>query len=392
MKIAFVSDRCAPYYLGGYEQRLWEFARRLAGAGHDVSILTTCDSSHIVEGVKFVAVSPASRSYFGANGFRRLRDNLAFTMDLLWHALSHRVQYDVVDANATPWVHLPIAYLLARVTRARFVVTAHEALLDSMRPYFQAKRSPLAIVQGRSAELYYRLSQGLAETIIAASPSAVRSLQAEGYRAPIIAVPSGQDPAPSCFVDFHARSSMHVLFVGRHVQMKRIDVLLEAAAKLPDVRFSILGDGPMTGELKSVAERKGLANVSFLGRVSEEEKRKHLLSAEVFVMPSYREGWSLATVEAMAHGCAPVFAYRPERYETGVATYVRDGDNGFAFDGSASDLVRKLSTLRDEPELRTRMRKLAYDDSMNFSWDSALASLVNAYELRDEESSMRSLR
>lgn len=379
MRIAFVADRVAPLYPGGYEERLWGFARRLAALGHDVSILTTCPEPHVRDGVRFVSISRSERTYFSPTGFRRLGDNVAFCWDLLRFAVN-APRFDVVDANATPWLHLPIALLLSWRARAHFVVTAHEALRESMRRYFKAKRAPMAGLQSLLAEHFYLASQRLGEALIASSPNVVDSLMREGFGKRVFAAPPGQDQVPRDQINFCAREPMRVVFVGRHVPSKRIDVLLEAACRMRTVQFSLLGDGPNSAELRAKAKAAALENVVFRGYLDEEEKRAELLSSDVFVMPSYREGWSLATVEAMAHGCAPVFALCPDRNETGIVGYVRHGENGLSFDGTADDLVRALFYLQNNPTETSRLRSAAHLTSLQFSWDAAVLRLLSIYD------------
>jgi glycosyltransferase involved in cell wall biosynthesis len=95
-----------------------------------------------------------------------------------------------------------------------------------------------------------------------------------------------------------------VLFAGRHVSYKGLDVLIEAAAPL-NVHVAILGDGPMRGEWTALASRQtGPATFAFHGEVDDEEMRAHLRASRMLVLPSVTraETFGFVQLEAMASG------------------------------------------------------------------------------------------
>jgi glycosyltransferase involved in cell wall biosynthesis len=96
-------------------------------------------------------------------------------------------------------------------------------------------------------------------------------------------------------------------------------------------------------------------------------------------MPSYREGWSLATLEAMANGCVPIYAYKPERYETGIRTYTEDRVNAFAFNGEASDLATKIKLAESD---LVAYRVNAVKAANKFSWPAAIEKAAAVYDAR----------
>ncbi len=97
--------------------------------------------------------------------------------------------------------------------------------------------------------------------------------------------------------------------VTRLVGQKGIDVLLRAAAmafaKLPEWRLAIVGDGPLSDELKSLAHDLGIASrIDWLGYL--DEPIPYLRAAKFFVLTSRFEGSPNALIEAMACGLASV--------------------------------------------------------------------------------------
>ncbi len=89
-----------------------------------------------------------------------------------------------------------------------------------------------------------------------------------------------------------------VLFAGRLAPEKRIDTIMAAAQELPEVRFSIAGDGPQKSEVVSCAAK--LPNLEYLGWISRDDLIEQIDLADVLVLPSYVESFGTVALEAMA--------------------------------------------------------------------------------------------
>ncbi len=98
-----------------------------------------------------------------------------------------------------------------------------------------------------------------------------------------------------------------VLAIGRLVEKKGFDVLLDALAQLPDVRLRIVGDGPLRAQLEAQAERCD-GRVELLGSRAPAEVRAELERADVLAMPCVvardgdRDSMPVVVKEAMAMG------------------------------------------------------------------------------------------
>ncbi|MEM7051138.1 MAG: glycosyltransferase family 4 protein [Acidobacteriota bacterium] len=92
-----------------------------------------------------------------------------------------------------------------------------------------------------------------------------------------------------------------VLFVGRLVEKKGIPVVVETVRRCPEVRFVLVGDGPLDGMVRELVTELGSA-VVHRPSVAPEEMQRLYWAADAFFLPSYGEGLPLVVQEAMACG------------------------------------------------------------------------------------------
>ncbi|HEV2429841.1 MAG TPA: glycosyltransferase family 4 protein [Thermoplasmata archaeon] len=146
-----------------------------------------------------------------------------------------------------------------------------------------------------------------------------------------------------------------LLFTGRLVPHKGVDLLLRALPSLPeDVALVVVGRGPELDGLRGLARRLGVSDrVRFCPEVSDRELPSYLRAADLFVFPSQNrlEGFGLAVAEAMASGLPVVIADMP-----GVREVIDPGVEGLLVEPLiASDLVARITELLDDPGRRARM-------------------------------------
>jgi glycosyltransferase involved in cell wall biosynthesis len=165
-----------------------------------------------------------------------------------------------------------------------------------------AKQHPnLRVVLLRN--LLYRRS----DVVTANSTGAIESLASIVPREKLALLPNPLNMSNlGAAVSFEAPT---FITVTRLVAQKGIDVLLKAAAivfaKLPAWRLAIIGDGPLSDELQSLARDLGIASrVDWLGYC--DDPIPYLRAAKFFVLTSRFEGSPNALIEAMACGLASV--------------------------------------------------------------------------------------
>jgi glycosyltransferase involved in cell wall biosynthesis len=142
--------------------------------------------------------------------------------------------------------------------------------------------------------------------------------------------------------------------VGRLSEQKRLDLLLQGFAslrmQLPAAHLLVVGDGPLSADLHSLAARLNLfAAVHFVGFQSE--PAPYLQAMDVFVQTSEYEGTPLAVLEAWA-ASRPILATKVG----GLPQMIQDGSNGELYEfGDLAALVEKMNALLRSPERARKM-------------------------------------
>ena len=159
-----------------------------------------------------------------------------------------------------------------------------------------------------------------------------------------------------------------VLFVGSLVRHKGVDILLSAIARIvahhSRVKLIVIGEGPFLKQLEAQALDLAIDKiVHFVGRKSNDELPFWYSAADVFVLPSLREGTPLALLEALS--CeVPVIVSRAG----GMVKVIEDGKNGLLTDiADPVDLERKLSLLLADSDMRQRFKETARDTVLSWA-------------------------
>ncbi len=181
-----------------------------------------------------------------------------------------------------------------------------------------------------------------------------------------------------------------ILSIGRAVEKKGYDDLLQALARLPSGlgwRFVHVGGGPLLAELKALAQKRGLERrIDWLGAQTQETVLQRLRAADLFALASRtardgdRDGLPNVLMEAQSQSLA-VLATRAGAIEELIV----DGENGLLVaPGDPAAMALALSRLIGDPDLRLRLgaagaARLAHD----FSLDQAIDRLAAKFGLAD---------
>ncbi len=172
-----------------------------------------------------------------------------------------------------------------------------------------------------------------------------------------------------------------ILYVGNWVSEKGVDILVQAIGKLrsmgrTDVLLTLVGSGPLEPTLKEIVATSGIeAQVRFCGRKSHIEVPDWMAAADIFCLPSLREGCPNVILEALSCG-RPVVASRvggvPELLDerNGIMTLAGDSDL------LATALSQALDRHWNENELRETVKNRSWED-VGRGYYSVLESAVS---------------
>jgi len=160
---------------------------------------------------------------------------------------------------------------------------------------------------------------------------------------------------------------------------KSVGLLLDTFARIPEhygARLLIVGEGPEMDDLRSTADRLGIAGRTiFAGLQPHRRALECIAAADVFVFASQTETQGLAVIEAMAAG-VPVVAVDAG----GVADAVADGTTGFLVTPSAETLASRIQALLDDPRLRGRFGEAGRAAAQKFSLEHVTDEIVGVYD------------
>jgi len=348
---------------GGSEVYVERVAAGLAAAGRPVTL--------------FCAAHPGAPAEERVGGIRVLRRGSRYSVYLrawLAHLRGRLGEHEVVVdvQNGLPffsvlWCRRPV------------VVVVHHVHREQWRVVLPAVQARLGWwIESRLAPRLYRRAR-----YVAVSEATGRELVGLGVRPEAISVvhngtaPPGR-PAAAAGVGRTPYPSVCVL--GRLVPHKRVELALEAVARirahLPGLRVRVVGQGYWEPRLREAVERLGLQDAAeLLGWVDEDEKQRVLASSWVLAMPSLKEGWGLAVLEAAANG-TPTVAFRAAG---GLCESVLHGTTGLLAD-DLDEFTRHLVWVLLNRHLRQRLGEAARAHAARFTWPQTVAAFAGMLE------------
>lgn len=285
----------------------------------------------------------------------------AFLHDLPTDTPAHKLPLEIA-ARFAPIADVRAARRLAKLARNIDIVHAHglragwiAALAQGIRPFPFVLTAHNMAEGGFLARLAVKHIGQRAKAIVAVSQAVAGSLAALGVPpAKIRVVPNGVDvdafaQLPSQAAARQALGLAEDTFtagcIARLSPEKGVDVLVQAAADLPDVSLLIAGDGPQRDALQTHLS----PNVRLLGRLPD--IRTLLAAINVLVVPSRAEGQGIVALEAMA-AYVPIIASRVG----GLAEMLTDGETALLVPaGDPAALALALARLRADTALQAHL-------------------------------------
>lgn len=379
MRICLVYDCLFPHTVGGAERLYRNLAARLVAEGHSVTYLTLRQwergADPGLEGVDVRVVGPRMALYT-ASGRRRILPPVVFGAGVLWFLLRHGRRFDAVHTASFPYFSLLAAGVARRRAGYRLVVDWHEVW---SREYWDEYLGSFA---GPVGWWVQALCARVPQRAFCLSELHAGRLRELGCRGAVTVVRGTYEGPASVQVE-PVEPEPFVVFAGRMIPEKQapavVDAVAEARKSFPGLRAAIIGDGPERHAVVNRVAELGLQDVIEVpGFVESSEVQAAFARAMCLLLPSRREGFGLAVLEAASHGTPSILVAGPDNAATEL---ISEGENGYVAPSAiASDLAAEIARVRGGGmALRLTTAKWFAAHVAELSLSTTLDVLVSAY-------------
>jgi glycosyltransferase involved in cell wall biosynthesis len=261
-----------------------------------------------------------------------------------------------------------IVYLIARIRKIPYVAHVHLDVDAS---------GPLGFLLESYKRMFLkRVLRAATKVICLSEPQKV--LIASKYALPlesIAVIPNGV--AEMYFIGEKVKKNPvpHMLFVGRLAPQKNLVMLIEAVSQMhADVFLDIVGAGEDREKIEALIQKYSLHNIKLHGKKTDQELLAMYKLADVFVLPSLKEGISLSMLEALAAGLPVVASDTPE---------IRPilSDCGVLIEEpTAANYAKTLDALVSQKDTLQKLSAAAVQKAHAYSWDNVLSSIEDVYK------------
>ncbi len=359
MKVGIVCDWFHPR-VGGIELHLQNLAAHLVAAGHEVVVVTPTPGAATVNGIRV----------------RRIDAPLAPVFGFLTSPAGIRAIGTVLVEERVDVAHCHVSIISPAALGG-----AHQAQLRNI-PTALTFHSvvPQTRLLARAVDLAFGTSRWRAR-FSAVSQRVAADVQPVAGKQEVTVIPNGIDVNFWRVPPIPHGNDIRLVSVMRLNPKKRplalIDMMKRLAQTLgdsPRISLRIAGDGPQRHALAVAIDRAGLGDrIALLGIRSREQIRSLLAESDVFVLPTVRESFGLAALEARCVGL-PVVAMAA----SGVAEFIGHGREGMLALSDA-DFAAHTATLVHNAELRQSIARHNRETVPPYSWPRVIDQHVALY-------------
>ena len=378
MRIAHV----CPFYkptICGVGQVVYELSQRQVKEGYEVHVFTSDWDKYerikvkeeVIEGVHV----HRCWHYFKAVNF------VSFWPSVFFKLL--RYNFDVIHSHIPGHSHAILAAFASKIKKIRHIHTTH-------CPWTEGYRSKFGIFMDFiSKKTYIPILFNLTYKIIAITPWEINFLLKYGTKKErIVIIPNGMSDILYKKMknnDFRERLRISekdklVLFFGRLNPTKGIDKLMEVAKEIlkerKDIYFVFRGPDEGMKNLIENASKKNKNIILVKETRDKEEIAKTYQAADVYVLPSYREGLPLTLFEAMASGL-PIIASPVN----GIPYEMKEPENGFLVKyGDLKNLKKRILQMLDNNKLSKKISENNKIKARDYNWDLIYKKTMKLYQ------------
>jgi len=378
MKIAHISTFYTPA-IGGVKQVIKELANHQVKKGHEVHVYSSDWDKNKTIRIKEEVIN---KIYVHRCKHLCKIANFEVIFPSILNKLLKR-DLDIIHSHGFGHLHFVLAAIAAKIKKIPHIHTTHCPWTDAFRS-----------IQGRmgiflSYNIFSKLALKLTNKVIAITPWEINFIKKFGGKSKqIIVLPNGMESSFFNKIknnDFKEKNNISndkklVLFFGRLNITKGPDKFVEIAKLIlkerSDTIFVIRG--PDEGMKKKVKELIG--NEKNILLLSETRDRNEIIkmyqAADVFVLPSYREGLPLTLFEAMASNL-PIVASPVN----GIPYEMKEPENGFLVNyGDNQGFKKKIVEFLDNKKLRDNVSKNNLKKAENYKWSLIADKTLKIYK------------
>lgn len=359
MRILVLNHEFPP--IGGGGGRAAEsICQALAKRGHEIKVLTShfkdLPREEQRDGYDIVRIPTLRTQPFRAS----FLSMVIYVLSGLWAGLRlvRLFHPDVIHVHfAVPAGAL--AWMLSRLTRVPYVLTAHlgdvpggvpEKTSDWFRWVFPITRWIWRDASARVAVSEY-----------------TRSLALKHYNEEVLVIPNGIDVHGESQDSIQVNDPPVIVFAGRFMEQKSPLQVIQTLNEIKDIPWKcvMIGDGPLMPDVKKSISEYGLEDRFFLtGWITPDEVMKQFEQSDILFMPSLSEGLPVVGVQALSKGLA-IVASRVG----GFVDLVDENQNGY------------LIEIGDREGFKSRLRELLTNPSRLLSLRQASLKKANSFEI-----------
>lgn len=381
MKILIFTPYIGSHY-GGISKVVKEIAQALSSPQINVDLITT--NANNLDKIqvplnKWIHEKNYRIRYFSC----WCRQDFIISLPLLNWLIQHIADYDIVHTHTVFAPIVSFIHWLCQVRRIPYIMTPHGMLEPWALSYKAWKK-----------RTYYNLLE-LPALQKASAIHVIANVEAYNVKSlgfeHLVTVPNGIhrqefENFPEAEVFYQrfpeTRSKTLILFLGRIDPKKGLDLLAPAFAtvhaKFPHTHLVVAGPdniGFLSTAQHYFLQAGCLDAVTFTGMLTGELKYASLAVANLFVAPSYSEGFSMSVLEGMASGLPCVITAGCNFPEAAMAKAAQVVD--INTDGIANALIQCLSCPQQSKAMGDRARDFIFQ---NYTWEIAAEKLVKLYQ------------
>jgi glycosyltransferase involved in cell wall biosynthesis len=369
------------FAFSGTEVYLFELMELMRSHRHEVALFSMSDprgeptryDQHFVPAIDFKdgksgplgSALQATQSIYSRRARQKMRHMIRdFRPDVahvrnIYHHLSPSILWELKAQRVPVVYHLNDFKLLCpsynMVSQGRACERCHGGKFWNVVTqgcYAGPPGSTLVLAAEAYLHKWMRTYESCVDHFLAPSAFVKEKLIENGWAAEKISVLSHFQNVPQRTTLHDPSQDAPILYFGRLSAEKGLTDLLQAMQQIPQVKLQIAGEGPQRAELENLARELHLANVEFMGQISQPELNTLISSSRFTVLPSRAyETLGKTILESYACGRTVVASDLGSRREL-----VRENETGVLYPaGDVAQLAKSISFLAAHPELSARM-------------------------------------